>query len=377
MKIFRYISAIFAFLILVSSCNSTERNRPTQINTSENRMKYASQIGIWDYDRYSIAEIRNPWDSTKLLARYILVPQNAGIPTDVDKNDIVIRTPLSSALVYTSVHAGAIKELGEVDIVTGVVDADFYKIPEIIEGLKQNKVVNAGSSSTPVAEKIIELSPDAILLSIYQGMDTKIIDKLGVPQIKFTDNMEQTPLGRAEWIKFIGALTATEAKADSIFSEVERNYLELCNLTRGIAKRPKVLVENMYQGVWYVSGGGSYQASMIKDAGGDYAWADDNSTGSLNLSFEQVFDKAYDADIWLLKVFGYDLTYDRLKETDVRNIQFKAANSGGVYYANTAEVNLFEEFPFHPDMMLKDYIKIFHPQTLPDYTPRYFKQMKN
>lgn len=373
----KFCKLIFFILAIISIFTNCSNNKVIENCTNQNNvMTYASQIKLWEYNGYRIAEIKNPWDSTKNLGRYILVPKEGKLPDDLDSNDIIIRTPISSALVYTSVHAGALVELGVEDIITGVIDASFYKIEKVTAGLQNGSIINAGNSDAPIIEKIIELSPEAILLSVYQGMDNTIIDKLGIPQIKFTDNMEQTPLGRAEWIKFIGALTHTDSLANKIFKEVEENYTKLCCLTSNVERRPRILVENMYQGIWYVSGGGSYQAQIIKDAGGDYIWSDNSSTGSLNLSFEQVYDKAYDADIWLLKVFGYDLTYDILEATDKRNIEFKATKTGGVYYANTAEVNLFEEFPFHPDLLLKDYIKIFHPYLLSDHNLRYFKQMQ-
>lgn len=370
-----HVICLGCVMLLLANCSTAEKQGNDDIN---NKMKYASQISIWEHDYYNIAEIKNPWDTTKILSRYILVSKDLDVPTPVIKaDDIIIKTPIESALVYTSVHAGALKELGNIDIVKSVVDAAFYKIPEIISGLENGTIIDAGNSDAPITERVIDSSPEAIFMSIYQGMDSRIIDKLGIPQIKFTDNFEQTPLGRAEWIRFFGMLTDSEEVADSIFSEVEKNYTELTKLSQKTISKPKIMVENMYQGIWYVSGGNSYQARMIKDAGGNYAWGDDTSTGSLNLSFEQVLDKAFDADIWLLKVFGYDLTYDKLKEIDIRNTAFNAVESGGVYYANTAKVNLFEEFPYHPDLLLKDYIKIFHPDLLPDYSLRYFKQMTN
>lgn len=367
------ILSIVCIILFTARCTSKDT---TCVKVGDNTLKYASFLKMWEHEGCFYANIVNPWDTTKLLASYILAPHDIDI-NDVNENQIVIRTPVESLLVYTSVHAGVIKELGRIDVVRGVTDAMFYKIPEITQGLKSGKIIDAGKADAPITERIIELSPDAIILCIYQGMDSKTIDNLGIPILRCVDNMETTPLGRAEWIKFLGALTGKYAEADSIFSNVEQKYNSLSALTKSTNKpNPKVMVENMYQGVWYVSGGDSYQAKMIKDAGGDYVWKDDNSNGSLFLSFEQVYDKAHDADIWLLKVFGYELTKSKLEEMDKRNLKFRPVDLNGVFYANTAEVNLFEEFPFHPELMLSDYIHIFHPELIPNYTPRYFKQMK-
>lgn len=345
------------------------------VNDYNNELNHSSLLSMYKVDGYTKVDIKNPWDTCNKLASYLLVPTDSGLP-DCDEDTEIIRTPVKSLLVYTSVYAGAIKELGKIDVVTGVTDAQFYKIPEVIEGLKNQKIIDAGKADSPITERIIELSPDAILLSIYQGIDINAVEHLHIPILKFVDNMETTPLGRAEWIKLLGELTGRREQADSIFNHVENEYLSLKAITEHLkSNRPKILVENMYQGVWYVSGGKSYQATMIKDAGGDYVWSDDNSTGSLFLSFEQVLDKADDADIWLLKVFGKELTKEELIKMDSRNSLFAPFNNGGVYYSNTAESNLFEEFPFHPELMLKDYINIFHPEILENYTPKYFKKM--
>lgn len=371
----KYFNSFIIFaLILLCACSKTHKEGT--IGNNENIMKHASQLIMNENDGFTVVKIKNPSDSSEILAKYILVSKSQPIPENLPEG-VVIRTPISSALVYTSVHAGVLKELGEIDIVKAVVDAMFYKIPEIKDGLSTGNIADVGNSASPVIEKIIELSPEVIMLSVYDGMNSATVENLGIPILRFTDNFEKTPLGRAEWIKFFGALTEKKSPADSIFNEVKNRYESLAKLADKTVNRPKVLVENMYQGIWYVSGGDSYQAKMIKDAGGNYAWADDKSTGSLNLSFEQVYDCAADADIWLLKVFGKDLTKAELKAMDERNLLFKAVDNGGVYYANTSEVNLFEEFPFHPELQLADYIKIFHPELLSDHKMRYFKNMNN
>ncbi len=340
-----------------------------------NEMVHSSLLSMYKSQGSTRVDIKNPWDSTSLLASYILVEDGAETP-DHDAEVQVIKVPVKSLVVYTSVHAGAFKELGKIGVVTGVADAQFYKIPEIVEGLKSSAIVDVGKTDAPVAERIIDLNPDAIMLSLYQGMNLNAVKNLNIPLLQMVDNMETTPLGRAEWIKFLGELTGNRAKADSIFESVEKEYLTIKEKAQSAqSKNPKVLVENMYQGEWYVSGGSSYQATMIKDAGGDYAWADDKSSGSLFLSFEQVFDKAHDADVWLLKVYNQELSRDAMQAMDSRNMLFDAVNNGGVFYSNTAESALFEEFPFHPELMLKDYIEIFHPEVFDDFTPRYFKQM--
>lgn len=372
MKNFLRLTLVVIAAMIVGACNQGDKHKAVD---AKNEMRHSSLLSMYSCGRHTRVDIKNPWDSTTLLASYILLPDSEDEPQHCEEVQ-VIRVPVKSLVVYTSVHAGALKELGSIDVVKGVADAQFYKIAEVIEGLKSSRVVDVGKIDAPVAERIIDLNPDAIMLSLYQGMNLNSVKNLNIPLLQMVDNMETTPLGRAEWIKFLGELVGCRQSADSIFNSVEKEYMTIkAKAQSAQSKNPKVLVENMYQGVWYVSGGASYQATIIKDAGGDYAWADDNSSGSLFLSFEQVFDKAHDADVWLLKVFGQELTKDVIKDMDSRNMLFDAVSNGGVYYSNTAESNLFEEFPFHPELMLKDYIEIFHPEVFDNFTPRYFKQM--
>lgn len=361
---------LLAVIILLTAC--TGKSGKGSVPSGKNEMKYSSLLRMSSDGEVTVAEVVNPWDTAKLLTRYILVPEGKENPQG-GKDDIVLTVPLKSLVVNTSVHAGAISELGRADIIRGVADAQFFKLPEITEGLKSGKVTDVGAAASPSAEKILSVDPQGILLNVYEGMDIKGIEKLGVPLLKFAENMEQSPLGRAEWIKLIGALTGERAKADSIFAAVESNYKSLAEMGKKLDKHPTVLLENMYEGVWYIAGGRSYTARMIADAGGKYLWGDDTSTGSLNLSYEQVLDRAKDADIWLLKLFGQQLDRASLLKMDPRYGQFSAVDKGGVWYSDTKATDLFEKTPFHPDLLLADYIAVFsgHPEQT-----HYFKPMQ-
>ena len=187
--------------------------------------------------------------------------------------------------------------------------------------------------------------------------------------------METNPLGRAEWMKFFGMLFDREAVADSIFSSVADNYNRLAATVKNVPHRPTVISETVTSGVWYVPGGASYKATLYADAGADYPWADDTSAGSLQLDFAQVLDKAQNADFWLLTTYGYELTRRAMLDIYPHNDQFAAFGKGSVYYFNSAVVPLFEETAFHPDLLLKEYIGIFHPDKVPGYELSYFKRM--
>lgn len=377
MKILTNIITLLATALLLltgSGCkgNAASGNESIQGDTLTS---YAGLLTMVDCGDYILADVKNPWDSTTSLATYALVPRDGDKPSLPDGVK-VIPTPVNSALVYSSVHAGAIKELGGIGSVTGVADASYFKIPEIEDGLKSGRVTDVGSSMSPNAEKIASLSPEVMLVSPFENAGHGIIETLGIPILECADYMEATPLGRAEWIKLLGALTGNLKSADSIFNATSTLYNHLALQGKAAATKPKVIVEQVTDGVWYLPGGDSYQARMLADAGGTYPWSDDKSAGSIQLSAEAVLDKSGDADCWLIKSYGYDLTLDMLAKNHPLNPRFKAFKDGNVYYCDTQTSPLFEEFPFHPDRLLRDYILILHPGLLKDNDQsKYYRQI--
>ncbi len=338
----------------------------------------AELLVLVDCGSYTTVAIENPWRRGELLQNYVLVSRDSALPENLPEG-VLVRVPLTSSLVYSSVHAGVIKELGALDAVTGVADAKYFKIPEIVAGLQSGKIMDVGEAISPSVEKIVDLDAQAILTSPFQNAGHGAIEKTGVPIIECADYMETTPLGRAEWVKLIGELYGCRDKAAELYEKVKINYLRLKAMSENTDTRPKVISETVTGGVWFLPGGKSYMACLFADAAGAYPWSDDVSAGSLQLDFSAVYDKAYDADIWLVKTYGSDLTLSELKSAYPLNDKIKAFNCGGVYASNTEKSSFYEEFPFHPDMLLREYINIFHPGLLTgdEAELRYYKQIKN
>lgn len=336
---------------------------------------HAQLLTIVEHPKFTIVDIADPWHEAKRLQRYILVNRNNPMPEKYPKG-VVVKVPLQSSVIYSSVHADVAVEIGAAQAITGIADAQYHKTPEIVSAMDNGKIIDVGASMSPSVERIVEMSPEAIFASPYQNAGYGVIEKLGIPIIECADYMEANPLGRAEWIKLFGVLYGKQKVANEIFDNVCDNYNTLVGLTVNIKDRPMVISEMMTNGVWFVPGGRSYMAQLFQDAGADYPWRDDTSNGSLQLTFEAVYDKAHDADYWLIKTFGNDLTLDRLKADYSLHAEMKAFNRGGVYSCNTATTTLFEDFPFHPDLLLQEYINIFHPNLLPDGKLRYFKNIR-
>lgn len=364
-----FTALLFFFCFLLFSCSGGGRE---QIEGGKEIITEAELLQIQDFDNHTIVSILNAKDSTGIVARYVLLNDTATEPANLPEDATIIRTPLKRMLVYSTVFASALDELGKVDVVKGVVDAQYFRLPAVKAGLEAGSISDVGTASSPSIEKVVMLKPEAILLSIYEGMDVGGLEKANVPIIKFADNLESKPLGRAEWIRFLGRLVGETQKADSIFFAVRDSYNALKTNTTAAKKTPKILTDNIYQGVWYVPGGRSYQANMIADAGGAYFMNKNASVGSLPLSFEEVLANGEDADLWLLKTFA-DLTdSEALKKMDERYSRFAPFRNGNIFYCNSAQSSVFEDIPFHPDLLLREYMFIFSNQ--PD-SLRYFKRL--
>lgn len=301
----------------------------------------------------------NPWDSTGVLARYLLL--NPGAADSAATQAIRLALPLKRLVVYSAVHAALLAELGHADAIVGVADAGYIKTPEIVARLADGRIADIGSSMEPSLEKIISLHPDGILISPFQNAGHGVVDKAGVPVIECADYMETTPLGRAEWSKFYAMLVEGIAPTNSrVFDDSRLRYEELKRKAAAYDDHPKVITELQNGGTWMMPGGASYAGRLITDAGATYPFAGNTSPGSIPMNYEKAFMASQDADFWLVKSFGEAMTLDDIARNHPLNKRIWAYANNGIYYANTATTNLFEETPFHPELLLADYVAIFH-----------------
>ena len=367
---------IITLVLLLSACGGRGKTSSAYTEGEIIPLKYAENLMLIKGEGYTEARLRNPWDTTALLRTYILVDKDKPLP-DVLPEGTLVRTPLSKALVYTAVHCNLIKELGAVKSIGGICELAYIKVPEIIEGCRKGTIVNAGEGTNPDIEKIIDLHPDALLLSPYENSGGHgQVEKLKIPIIECADYMETSALGSAEWIRFYGLLFHQTSKADSIFALVEENYNELKAMTTSQATKPKLMCELKSGSAWYVPGGRSTTGKLYKDAGADYLFDHYPNSGAIPLSFETVFDKAQDADVWLMKYNRpTDKTLKDIREEYAPYANFKAFKNQNVYGCNSAHQEYYEDFPFHPDKVLKDLIKIFHPSLLPEHELKYFSKL--
>lgn len=368
---------MLAVILVTAGCTGNRSHGTAGGDTL--RLKYAKLLTIVRHNGYTAVSLADPWHKGKTLHRYLLIPSgkdgDATLKTLAKDGGTVVRTPVRRSIVFTTVHSSLLTDLKAGNAISGVCDLQYMLIPWIQRAVAEGRITDCGNSMNADIEKIISVRPQALLLSPFEksGGYGKL-DNIHIPIIECADYMEQSPLGRAEWMKFYGMLFGRQAEADSLFDSVERSYTQLKAKASHSTDKPKVITELKTGSVWYVPGGRSYVAQLISDAGGKYAFASDNNSGSLSCSEEMVLLKAGDADVWLYKYDSHPATLKELLSADNAYSQIKAFRTGRVYGADCSAVPFYEEASFHPDRVLSDMMTVFHPEQFrrPTY---YYKQI--
>lgn len=367
---------MIAVLLVLASCKGGS-TAALLSGADSIELKYSRLLTLQKGDGFTLAEIRNPWDTTRVLHSYVLVPKDRELPAELPEGD-VIRTPLERSVFYTSMHTALVCELGASGAVAGICNPEYITTDMLRKGLDSGRIVNCGDGSAPDIEKIIELGPDAILLSPFENSGSYgKLGSIGVPIIECADYMETGTLGRAEWMRFYGLLVGKAEKADSLFAEVEKDYNQMKALVGSKGKKPTVVDGNKFGSTWYVAGANSTIGRIISDAGGSYVFSGEKATGSVPYAPEVVFEQAQNAQVWMMKYSGEtDMTYAQLAREWANYAEMGAFKHKNIYACNLRKVAFYEETPFHPNRLLRDYIKIFHPEILKDHKLRYYKRIE-
>lgn len=366
---------VFSVLILmfIYSCGVAPEKR---VESRQESLKYAKGFTIGYCDGYTVVEVKNPWDTGKLLQRYVLVDKSIDIPDSLPEGTLV-RVPLERVGVFNTVHCGLIDKFGLSDRIVGVCDSEYISVPSVKRRVESKEIINLGTSSKPNFEMIVSSNPEALIVSPFQNQGYGNILKLGVPIIECVSYMEQLPLGQAEWMKFHALFFGVKDIADSMFNAIENSYITIKDSVSKVEKRPSVLPEQRYGQTWWVPAGESYAANLYNDAGADYIWKNTEGTGSLALSFENVLDKAQKADVWLIRYNNADnnMTYGSLRANYDSYGEFDAFKNKKIFGCNTALVPYYDNSLFSTDTILMDLAKIFHPELFKDYSFTYYKPL--
>ncbi len=367
-----------AFLLFIQCKEGTKKEN--KIVTSKNEIQYAKGLEIYKYQGFSIVKVTNPWPQAKENFTYILQEKNGIIPDSL-KQFTTIQIPIKSIVVTSTTHIPALELLGVENTLIGFPNTDYVSSEKTRKLIDARKVREVGSNESLNTEVLIDMKPD-VIVSFGLNNSNPTLDNLrksGLKVILNGDWTEQTPLGKAEWIKFFGTLYGLDSKANFVFSEIEKEYNTTLVLAKKISAKPTVLCGSMYQNQWNVPQGESWASLFLKDAQSDYLWATTKGTGSLPLPFEVILEKAQNADFWIAP--GDFSSLKQMSDSNPHYKEFASFKNKKVYsYALNkgakGGILYFELSPSHPDWVLKDLIKILHPELLPKHQLFFFKKLE-
>lgn len=343
-------------------------------------LKYAEGFKVSVLDNSKLVEVLYPYQGASTGYKYLLVPRGESVPSH-DSETRVVRIPLKSIVCTSTTHIPLLDYLGETNKLTGFPTPDYISSEKMRQRIDRGEVMDLGVDKGINLERLAVLDPDMVMgytMSSDYGQFSKIED-LRIPVVLNSEYLEKHPLGRAEWIKFMALFFNKERVADSVFSVIEKNYLQTKAMADSVKVRPTVLSGIVYGDAWFMPGGKNYAARLFEDAGCHYLWADDPTQGYLQVSFESVFKTASEADLWI-GVANYR-SLEEMRRSDHRYSKFKAFEDGNVFTYDARKgakggSEFLELGYLRPDIILKDLVRIAHPELLPGYVPYFHKRLE-
>lgn len=370
---------ILPALMALFSC--TQKSGVQQVKPPGGDTKYARHFSLKRYGDYSLLALKGKRNSEDTTVMFVLY-KNKKPQVQFKHETYSLQVPCRRMVVMSSIYASMFADLDSARGVVAIDNMDYVCNPILRKKFNAAELAEVGKGPEPDLEKLIGLHPDLVLMFGMGHPESErkpVLRESGIAQALVVDHLEGTALARAEWIKFFAAFAGRDAEADSIFAQVEKSYLHLKDSLSGIkTKKPLVLTELLYGETWYVPGGKSFMAGLLEDAGARYPWSEDPNSGSLPLSFEQVYRKANMADVWI----NLSMTNraSDLLQLDKRYAAFKAFKTG-MLYNNTKRVNekgysdYWESAMYHPERLLRDLANIFHNTMLQEKDLYYYRRL--
>ncbi len=374
---------IFKILVLVAlstsflSCKTKENAEQRVSNLQTLKLNHAKYFAFSEVDDSFIIEVSNPWQGANdITFRYCIGKEEV-----FEENIHFIKTPATRVVCLSTTHIAFIDGLDITHTLVGVSGAKYITNPSVRKRLESKEIVDVGYEQSLNYELIVSLKPDIVFGYGVGAEAATLVEKLksfGIPIVLVADYLEDTPLGKAEWLKFFGLFFNLYPKADSIFREIEAEYQLVQGRVMGFkSSGPKVFINLPWKEIWYVPGTNSYMATFISDAGGKYVF--DNLTGNQShpLSIEYALSKGIEADIWI-NVGGAN-TLNEVKNEFTRITILPAFQKGEVYNNNRQNSivgnDFWESGAVNPHLILKDLASIFFPDSI-KYSLTYYKKLR-
>lgn len=372
------LSILLCSLLFCIGCSAPDKKNVSLDQT--NATKYAKGFKVSPFENATLVEVTYPYQGATSGYKYLLVPRGQDTPTH--PNDVtVIYTPIQSIICTATSHLPLLDYLGESEKLVGFPTLDYVSSEKIRVRIDAGLVQDVGVDKGMNMERIAVLKPDLLMGYTMTGDlgQYKKIQELGVPVVMNAEYLEEHPLGRAEWIKFMALFFNKEKEAELVFDMIEKNYLNTKAMIADTMAHPTVLSGVVYGDAWFLPGGQNYNSKILKDAGYQYLWEDDPSNGYLQMSFESVYEKAHHADFWLGVASFASL--QEIKNADERYTKFKPYQTQQVYTYDARKgakggSEFLELGYLRPDIILKDLVKIAHPELLSDYQLYFYKKLE-
>jgi iron complex transport system substrate-binding protein len=365
----------------VAATDNAAASSTPDTGSEHSSVTYARGFRIDYHNHYKLLRVVDSLARKTDTLEYLLVQRGYPVPAGYPKA-LVITIPLRTIVGMSSMHI-ALADFAEVaDRIVGLGSLQYVTSPVVRKNIQAGKVVAVGMDANMNNEQVIAMHPDVVMVmgnpdAGFTGYKT--LTEAGVPVLLNAEWLESTPLGRAEWVKVMGALVNKEKLVDRKFDSVAKDYNQLAQAGRQAAVKPRVIIGMPFKGSWFVPAGGSYMAQFLRDAGATYKWTDTKGGGSIPLNFEAVAPEALTADYWLN--VGYVDSKADILSKDARYASFKPFKTG-LIYNNDNRVNdlgsddYWESGEVSPQVILADMIRILHPELLPAHTLFYYKQLK-
>ena len=356
-------------LLLPLSCDSKKERK--EVESTNTDLKYAEGFSVRKEGRLTYVTINNPYPGATEWYNYLLIPKGETIPA-LDANTEIIHIPIKQIICTSTTHIPLLDYLNKTDALIGFPTTDYISSEVMRKRIDAGLITDLGIDKGMNVELLYSLSPE-LVMSYTMTSDLgqlKKIKELGIPVVVNSDFLEKHPLGRAEWIKFMALFFNKEKEADSVFNEIEKEYLAIQQLAGETTERPTVMCGIVYGDAWFMPAGKNYSAHILKDAGTTYLWSDTESNGFLELSFESVYEKAQHADLWI--GVGSFNSLKEIQAAESRYTLFNPFREKQVYTYNARKgakggSEFLELGYLRPDLILKDLVKIAHPALLPDH----------
>lgn len=364
-------------MLMLAACKGKPTASEAVFVAQPVELLYAKGFTIEQMEHFRKVVVNNPWQPAVPLAVYYLVEHDSvRTPSDGMK----VKVPVESIAVSSVTQVGFLDALDATGLISGIASPELVYNGRVQENIAKGKVVNLGDAFSINVERTMLLKPSVLVMSGYKQDDpyAQRVQQAGIPVVYNNEWMEETALGRAEWLKFMALFTAGEEAADSIFKGIVAEYNSLKSRVQEQMHWPTVLTGSNFRGTWYMPGGQSYMAHILEDAGARYYYANDSTKGSLPLNVESVLQNFATADVWL------NCNYSSLSELiagDGKHALFQAVGLRQVYNYNkrllpSGANDYWESAVVRPDWLLKDLISILHPELLPDHQLVYYSQLK-